>query len=369
MKSPEIGLDSCFGKLGLSLAAFLFITSPSWAAPVVPQLTGSTYVFTFPDNGPRMVVDPAPGGRITSLKVGTTELLYLSTANNNLLWGSVFWYAPQTDWNWPPPAAHNTNPYTASLKGNVLVLVGGIDNASKLSFTKNFSGESADTSILLTYVIKNGGTAAKQAAPWADTRVLPGGLTFWAKGPGPMKGQLSALVKEQGGWVWFDHAAGSSVSGNIPKVFADGSGWLAHVNSEGQLLLMVFPDIAQSEAAPGEAETEIYTEPSQKLMEIEHQGAYASIRAGDSLAYTIRWYLRQLPSGAQKAVGNAGLTAFVQSLLNRGPTGLAADPGNRKGTGKVQPAGVGFRALDRKSRPVDAQGRRMLDGITEGVPE
>ena len=140
------------------------------------------------------------------------------------------------------------------------------------------------------------------------------------------------------------------------------------MNSEGQLLLMVFPDIAQSEAAPGEAETEIYTEPSQKLMEIEHQGAYASIKAGDSLTYTIRWYLRKLPSGAQKAVGNAGLTAFVQSLLNRGSTGLAADPGTRKGTARGpvgQPAAAGFRALDRKSRPVDAQGRRMPGGGTE----
>ena len=214
------------------LAAFLLTwvlgaNTPTPAAPVAPSSPAPPTCSPSRTTAPAWWSIPAPGGaHHLPSSVGTPEFLYLSTANNNLLWGSVFWYAPQTDWNWPPPAAHNTNPYTASLKGNVLVLVGGIDNASKLSFTKNFSGESADTSIQLTYIIKNGGTAAKQAAPWADTRVLPGGLTFWAKGPGPMKGQLSALVKEQGGWVWFDHAAGSSVTGESRRFSPTGPvGW------------------------------------------------------------------------------------------------------------------------------------------------
>jgi len=334
------------------------------AAPVAPQLVGSTYVFTFPENGPRMVVDPAPGGRITSLKLGTPEFLYLSTANNNLLWGSIFWTAPQSDWDWPPPAAHNTNPYTGGPKGDALVLVSGLDNASRFSMVKNFSGESSDTSITLTYSIKNGGTAAKSAAPWVSTRVLPGGLTFWAKGPGPLRGTNSTLVKEQGGWVWFDHAAGSGVSGSIAKVFADGMGWMAHVNAGGQLLLMVFPDIAQADAAPQEAEIEIYTEPSQALMELEHQGAYRSIAAGDSLSYTIHWYLRQLPAGAQKAVGNAGLKAFVEGLLNRSATALSAGKGQRRGT-RMTPGSRSFQVLDGQSRPVDAQGRVTGEVIGE----
>lgn len=344
--------------IGLLLAlSTLGAAASAAAAPVPPQLTGSTYVFTFPGNGPRMEVDPAPGGRIVSLKLGTPEFLYLNRANNNLLWGSVFWTAPQSDWNWPPPAAHNVNAYTAATKGDVLVLTGGVDNASRFSMVKHFSGESADTSITLTYIIRNGGTSARSAAPWAITRVLPGGLTFWGKGPGPMRGNHATLVKEQGGWVWFDHAAGSGVSGSIPKLFGDGTGWLAHVNAGGQLLLMVFPDIAQAQAAPQEAEIEIYTEPSQALMEIEHQGAYVSIPAGDSLAYTTRWYLRQLPSGAQKAVGNPGLTAYVQALLDRSPTALAPGKDNRPGIPK-RTVSPGFQALDRQSHPVDAQGRR-----------
>ncbi len=333
------------------------------AAPVTPQLEGSTYVFTFPENGPRMVVDPAPGGRITSLKLGTPEFLYLSTANNNLLWGSIFWYAPQSEWNWPPPAAHNTNPYTGGVKDDVLVLTSGVDNASRFSMVKNYSAESADTSITLTYVLKNTGTAARSAAPWVSTRVLPKGLTFWAKGPGTMRGTNATVIKEQGGWVWFDHAAGSGIS-NIPKVFADGAGWMAHVNANGQLLLMVFPDIAQANFAPGEAEIEIYTEPSQALMELEHQGAYKSIAAGDSLSYTIRWYFRQLPAGTEKAVGNPGLTAFVEGLLNRNATALNESKGRRSGT-QVTPRSRSFKVLDRKSRPVDLQGR--VKGKTIGV--
>jgi hypothetical protein len=47
-----------------------------------------------------MEVDPAPGGRITSLKMGNSEFLFLD--RSEILWGSVFWTTPQS---WPPTAA------------------------------------------------------------------------------------------------------------------------------------------------------------------------------------------------------------------------------------------------------------------------
>lgn len=71
-------------------AAFLAgFCSAAGAGPVLPQLSGSVYVFAFPAGGPRLGVDSAAGARISSLKLGATEFLYLNKNQPN--WGSTFW--------------------------------------------------------------------------------------------------------------------------------------------------------------------------------------------------------------------------------------------------------------------------------------
>ena len=49
------------------LLSTAFLAGPDPAAgagPVLPQLSGSVYVFAFPGGGPRLEVDPAAGARI-----------------------------------------------------------------------------------------------------------------------------------------------------------------------------------------------------------------------------------------------------------------------------------------------------------------
>ena len=43
------------------------------------------------------------------------------------------------------------------------------------------------------------------------------------------------------------------------KAFADGTGWLAQVTPERLLYLVSYPDIQPTDAAPGEAEIELFT--------------------------------------------------------------------------------------------------------------
>lgn len=327
---------------------------PLSAAPVPPQASGSNYVFAFPSEGPRLEVDPASGARISSLKLGTGEFLFINRSQTN--WGSTLWTAPQSAWNWPPPQAYDGTAYTGGAQGNLLVLAGPKDQASGFSFTKRISADDGDTSITLAFTLKNGGTAARQAAFWQVTRVLPGGITFFPKGPGPARGDLVSQVKESGGWMWLDYAT-ATIPGGTPKYFGDGAGgWMAHIDPSGLMLLETFPDIAAAEAAPGEAEIEIYTDPGKQYMEIEHQGAYASIAAGDSAAWTTRWYLRKLPAGVARKAGDPTLIAWVESLLRRPASAL---PGISRNARVAYP-GARLSVRPGDAGEVDAKGRRPV---------
>jgi hypothetical protein len=344
-------------KSSLGLAACLASTLSG--APIAPQPSGSAYAFAFPSGGPRLEVDPGAGARISSLKFGTTEFLYV---NRNILnWGSTFWPAPQSPWGWPPPHALDQGAYTGGPQGSALSLASGKDGATQLSFGKRFSADDADTSFTQTYIMRNQGTSARSVAPWQVTRVPSGGLTFFPKGTGAVWGDMASQVKEAEGWMWFELET-ATLPGGTPKAFADGSGgWMAHLDKNGFLLVEIFPDIAASQAAPQEAEIEIYAEPGKQYMELEHQGAYAPLAAGDSVAWTTRWYLRKAPAGVQKTPGNPALMAWVNSLVLRSTTARKENPGgSRTVRSALPPAGI-FPVEG--GRMVDAAGRARQGSV------
>ena len=74
------------------------------------------------------------------------------------------------------------------------------------------------------------------------------------------------------------------------KVNADGKGWLAYLNNN---LLMVkkFQDLSPSQPAPEEAEIQVYVNRGKTYVELESQGAYTELKAGESLSWTVKWYL------------------------------------------------------------------------------
>jgi hypothetical protein len=340
----------------VALLACLLPPSAAVSGPVLPQLSGSVYVFAFPAGGPRLEVDPAVGGRVSSLKLGTSEFLYVNKNQNN--WGSTFWPSPQNGWpTYSNPKVLDRNAYTGGPQGSRLTLSSGKDAETQLTFVKRFSADDLDTSITVTLVMRNNGPGTKSWAPWQITRVQPGGLSFFPKGPGGIKGNLASQAKEVNGWIWFDLAA-ATLPGGMPKFFADGGGWVAHVDKTGLLLLETFPDIAAAQAAPEEAEIEIYADPGKLYMEVEHQGAYAPIPAGDSTAWTTRWYLRQLPAGIPRTAGNPALMAYVSSLANRTTAVRSARDRHTRVTRVPIRARPGIDFPVPGSKPVEASGRR-----------
>lgn len=347
-----------------ALAAAAFIAVP-------PQQVGSVYVFAFPNGGPRLEVAPATGGRLSSLTSSGSEFLYLDKSQPN--WGSTLWSAPQSAWNWPPPHATDAAVYTAAVRGDTLVLESPKDGQLGLVFTKRILARDADTCFLQSYGIRNAGTSPIKVAPWQVTRVPPGGLSFFPKGPGGGRGSLASQVKEISGWMWYDMDA-AVLPGGVAKYFADGSGgWMAHLDRGGLMLLEAFPDIEASQAAPEEAELEIYADPAKKYEEVEHQGAYVTLAPGESLAWTTRWYLRRIPPAAKKVAGDAALIAFATEVARRASTGIRVSsagktPSRRRGglawpmfmvPGGTEAAGVDGRIRDRaEENPADGPVRR-----------
>jgi hypothetical protein len=99
------------------------------------------------------------------------------------------------------------------------------------------------------------------------------------------------------------------------KVFADGSGgYLAYAVGE-YILIKRFMDTPASQAAPAEAEIELYVNADHSYVEVENQGAYASIEPGATRTWRVTWYARRLPPGVSASAPHADLVAFVAKTL------------------------------------------------------
>jgi hypothetical protein len=281
--------------------------------PAVPTVSGTVYTFT--SGNTVFSVDAAKAGRIVTFSLAGKNILTAAKNSQDNNWGSTFWPSPQSDWNWPPPAELDPNPYSAALCGPTLSLTSKPFAALGLSVTKQFSVDAVTGVVTVEYGLKNHGTQARSVAPWEITRVAAGGLTFFPMGDGsPTKGMQDLLnVQINGGVAWFAYDAASIA--NDQKVFADGhEGWIAHVDGD-LLLIKAFSDTPAAQAAPGEAEIEIYTDAGHSYIEVENQGAYVSVAPGATSTWTVRWFLRQLDPSVSVRPGSTDLLSLVRGLV------------------------------------------------------
>jgi hypothetical protein len=258
----------------------------------------------------RFEVDPEVGARITSFRLGAFDVLSGPDVDERNF-GSTFWTSPQRDWGWPPPAEVDCAPYDVSVEGGVLTLTSGGHGPLGVRVTKRFSVDRASRSIALEYRIHNVTSTPKTYAPWEVSRVRARGLTFfppgaWVDGPLPLHRCRRAL--------WFDHdASGHTEDGR--KSAADGAGGFVAHAVDGHLFLKTFVDVPPYRLAPGQGEIEIYA--NRRYVELEVQGPYARIEAGQSTCWSIRWYLRKLPAGLVVAPRSDALLEFVSAVARR----------------------------------------------------
>jgi len=283
------------------------------ATLVEPILRNGNYVLEFGN----LFFEVAPAGaRVMDVHLtGGTNLLRTGRSmppnmdDDN--YGSTFWTAPQSVWNWPPVAEIDRSAYTATVASPSVTLVGPASTTLGASVTKKFTANLAAGTISAEYTII--ATAAGNSfAPWEITRVAQRGITFWPTGSAPT-GTAMPPTTTGAGCTW--HQAPSAPPGSDQKLFANGTGgWLAWVDGD-TMIVKKFPDIMTSQAAPAEEEIELYVSGTSPYMELEQQGAYQALAMGANITWTVTWYVVKLPTGLTPTVGSQPLVDYVTSLI------------------------------------------------------
>jgi hypothetical protein len=271
-------------------------------------------------------VDAVVGGRVVEFSLDGANVL----CDTGVQIGSTFWPSPQSSWGWPPPAAMDSEPYqvTQPSDGGRATLTSAACPQTHLQLTKEFGVALAGEAVWLRYTLKNVGSRPRRVAHWEITRV-PGGLTFYESAQPCLPISQGNMALEQGqGCGWYQYCP--ETLSQQSKIFAaDSGGWLANV-SNGLLFLKVFVPISASEAAPGEAELEIYAHDdlASPYIELEQQGPFRQIPPGGETHWTVCWSLTQLPAEIPVVVGSKQLLDYThqqfRKLAETGLVGLSA---------------------------------------------
>ena len=296
-------------KLHAILAVAALLGATALSAQTIQQLDDEKYVVSVQDLS--LTVDAAHGGKILSFKLGEQEVIAQNPAAapqpaqeegqprrrwfNPNSFGSTFWTSPQAEWNWPPVPEYDSLPYTAEITDGpvkvadvvipALVLKGQV---SKYGYRvcKCITVDPSDLAFIVTYSIVNESGEQRKVAPWEITRVPNGGfLEFDATPEGITPADLMKVSFDEGLAV-----LEVDVANENRKINVDGKGWL-NFRDNGLVLTKRFPDIAPEEAAPGEAEIQVYIDARKSFVEIEAQGPYTTLEPGEKLDWTVRWYL------------------------------------------------------------------------------
>lgn len=298
----------------------------SLAAPGTPFTVVRRHNHRIELGGLALEVDAVDGGRIVEFSLGGRNIL-ATRAESPQAYGSSFWPSPQKDWDWPPPPELDALPWDVAVEGRQLVLRSRTNARLGLSATQRISMLAEPLSVRIELTLENRGEQPRSVAGWQNTRMRPGGLSFF-----PMSGTAlppSAFqITPAGGVAWFEHDA--RIERERGKLFADGEeGWVAHVDGD-LLLVKVFPPIAREQQAPGEAEVELYVDPHGAFVEVEQQGPYEAIAPGGSATWRCHWLLENLAPGARRGSGDPELLrqarALVQKLGSEPAAVSSADP-------------------------------------------
>ena len=231
-----------------------------------------------------MTVDAARGAKILSFQYKDKEVLSQNQRPN--AFGSTFWTSPQVEWNWPPVPEYDSRPYTAAQRDGALILTGQTSEKFKYHITKEFRTDPADGAIVVTYSITNDAAVERKVAPWEISRVDNGGVIFFDAPSETITPQGLMPFSFEYGATWYecDEARANR------KINADGTGWYAYAN-DGLLFIKRFPDLGPTCPAPKEAEIQVYVNAGKTYIELEAQGRYTSLKPGESVSWTSRWYL------------------------------------------------------------------------------
>lgn len=285
------------------LLAFLGSITSYAAEPIIKNLGESKYCIQV--GNVSMTIDASAGAKILSCKYNDSEIISQSPMRE--AFGSTFWTSPQKEWNWPPVEEYDKAPYTVEQTSSSLIMTGQVSQKFKYRIRKEFKADKKDKAIVITYSIINESEETRKVAPWEVTRVNNEGVIFF---DAPLESITPAnripFTQEYGvSWYKTDEEKKNR------KINADGKGWLAFC-ANNLLLVKKFDDLTASQPAPNEAEIQIYVNSGKTFIELESQGAYDELKPGESLSYTVRWYLVPVNS---ESIPSKKLLSKVRKLI------------------------------------------------------
>jgi hypothetical protein len=274
-----------------------------------------TYVAS---SGPRsFVVDTARSGVVTSLAWNGRNILGFESGS--------FRPATQASWNngtgWPPPPQWVDLPFRPRLLagGSVLRLEGQVD-ARRLQPIRQVRFDVSDSSLVHEYIVRNTATdSARHVAPWEIVRLPEGALQFFPKGQ-ELTGLANTLAPDREDSIVWVKDDGSR---NQKILYRDGrEGWMAAV-VDSILLVKTWNDVPVARIPPGQGEVQVYLQRNPAFGEMECMGPWTRLAPGDSLSWTVRWYLQPVPSNISKAVGSRDLVALARRVVAKQTTAVA----------------------------------------------
>lgn len=257
-------------------------------------------------------VDGSAAGRVSRLTLGGKEFLSGSDVSVSN-WGATHWPSPQSLFNWPPPDAFDKVAAVTNIEGGTIVskLVSD-DIKTKIQFTKTISYNAEKDWFDLKLNIKNNNISDYSVAPWLITRVPAEGFIFCPVDENLIDTPMFPYTLKSGVF-WFDYSGSTSLISS--KLIADGKeGWIAHY-TDGYLFVHKYNDVEVSKIAPLEGDVEIYVADNKTYVEIEPQGEYRSIPAGESIDWTVSWIAIKVEEGNNVSFGSQYLVDLARTLI------------------------------------------------------
>jgi len=274
-----------------------------------------------------VTVLPDVGGRLARVRFCGVDLV-LPPGLPHGIFGDTFWPSPQARWEWPPPPVLDEGPYeVVGCSEHEVTLRSAPDPTVGLVVERRtrLTPDGLDLAFSLTNVWPT----EQWLAPWQVTRAAREGLLVWAEGE-PFTDADRVVKHREDPPCWYRHrdlpgdfegvtVDGALASLTIPlvartsKYFTDSRGWLAHLH-RGILVLRSFPDLSAAQAAPRQAELELYVDLERDYIEMENQGAYTALAPGASLDYATRWRFATADPAWPTDRLSPGLIAAIEEL-------------------------------------------------------
>lgn len=284
--------------------------------PAHIELQGDNYLIK--KGNACLEINPAVGGRVSSLKYNKHELLVTDSLSKTVLWGSVLWPSPQSDWGWPPLEALDSEAYSVLLAHGRLELTSNIDKKTGYQIVKSYGVlGSAEDAFEIIYSIYNRSKTPKTVAPWELTRVPTRGMVLFPTGDIDIGSSIFYPLEIQkiDGISWFLYDA-TRIHDDHHKMMADAKeGWLAYVDQH-YLFVKTFDDIPVELIANSEGEVELFTNARKTYLELQQQGGMTMLKPGEHLDWRVVWYVKKLPDNIAVSVGSEDLVAYIRALIS-----------------------------------------------------